>query len=137
MTEKISNSCEGNGWHEVPNTGDDATYPRDWYSDSWDRGNEYARGKAIVDWLNSMGFSVSGHPHRTIPFCNENSCTGNKKCLPQVIESDPNDTVTIKLVSVTMPGNKVKEMYWAFAKDRGRIKLRATSCKCVSVPQEF
>jgi hypothetical protein len=133
MEEKIADKCRGNGWHEVPHAGDDASYPRDWYSDTWDKGDDYARGKAVEGWLRSLGFFVVGDIDQTIPFCT-GSCTNGKNCLPLAIESDSADTVTIQLVSQRMPGGQVKEMYWAFAEDRGVIKLRATTCKCVAKP---
>ena len=77
ILEKICHSSEGNRSHEA-HAVDDATCPRDRYPDTWYKGIAYARGRAIEDWLGSMGVFVVGATDKTTHSANRRYAPGTK-----------------------------------------------------------
>jgi hypothetical protein len=127
--QKVADECQSGGWLEIPNSGDDAEYPRDYYSDSFRKGNQFEKSRAILGFLHQLGFD----PQQVRSACQGTCEDQSKECRPVGLESDGADTLELEVMTMTFPDGSQRQMYWGHATDRGVIKVRAT-CGCVTMP---
>jgi hypothetical protein len=129
MTENITDVCKATaGWQEKRI---DDTVPDEAKSDSHFDGDFWGKARSIRDLMDVLKFTRD----QWEGLCT-GSCTGNnKQCLPKGLESPDSDNIILTKKTMTLPDGRKRSMYWAIVITRpGTMKLKASSCHCVSNP---